>query len=294
MMPAVALAQGAPLPAPPRMQPAGYYTPQELERIVSPIALYPDPLLGQILTAATFSPDIPDAARWADEHHYVPPSRLPSEIAADRLPWEPSVQALLAFPDVLNMMASSMPWTEELGDAFLANPDAVMDAVQHQRTLAYKYGYLRSTPQVVVRSGPFIEIVPVDPWYVYVPYYDPAVVFYGPKPGVYVRYPYGVRLTAVYAPWGWGGATRFGWSEHVLYVNNAAWKRNWTNKAVYVHPYMGVTRYEKAAIAEKHEAIRRDEKEKAAAQKGQASKEDHKSAAKPAPAKPAATKGKGK
>src|SRR5262245_41125614 len=116
------------------MQPAAYFTPRELDRIVSPIALYPDPLLGQILTAATFSPEIPEAAQWSAEHRYVSPSRLPSEIAADRLPWEPSVQALLPFPQVLEMMVSSMAWTEELGDAFLANPEAVMDAVQRQRT----------------------------------------------------------------------------------------------------------------------------------------------------------------
>jgi hypothetical protein len=274
MVPAAAFAQGAPLPVPPRMQPSGYYTPRELDRVVSPIALYPDPLLGQILTAATFSPDIPDAARWADEHHYVPPSRLPAEIEADRLPWEPSVQALLPFPDILGMMASSMPWTEELGDAFLANPDAIMDAVQRQRSLAYKFGYLRSSSQVVVRNGPFIEILPVDPWYIPVPYYDPAVVFYGPKPGVSVRYGYGVRLAPVYAPWGWG-ATKFGWGEKVLYINNSPWKRTWTNKAVYVHPYAGVTRYQKAAVAEKHEAIRRSEKEKAAEHKSEARKEEH-------------------
>jgi hypothetical protein len=76
--------QGAPLPAPPRV--AQSYSPEELDRIVSPIALYPDPLLGQVLTAATFSPEIPDAARWADEHHYVPPAQLPAAIAADQLP----------------------------------------------------------------------------------------------------------------------------------------------------------------------------------------------------------------
>src|SRR5882672_10206918 len=95
--------QGAPPPA------AQGHSPQELDRIVSPIALYPDPLLGQVLTAATFSPEIPDAARWADEHHYVPPAQLPAAIAADQLPWQPSVQALLPFPQVLSMMAGDMP-----------------------------------------------------------------------------------------------------------------------------------------------------------------------------------------
>src|SRR5215471_314121 len=154
-------AQGAPLPAPPSVMAS--YAPQELDRIVSPIALYPDPLLGQVLTASTFSPEIPDAARWADQHHYVSAAMLPQSIAADQLPWQPSVQALLPFPQILGMMAGDMPWTEEVGAAFLQSPDDVMDAVQRMRALAYRHGYLRSNAQVVVRSGPFIEIVPVEP-----------------------------------------------------------------------------------------------------------------------------------
>ena len=236
-------AQGAPLPAPPQL--AASYPPQELDRIVSPIALYPDSLLGQVLTAATFSPEIPEAARWADQHHYVPPVELPAAIAADRLPWQPSVQALLPFPQVLEMMASDMPWTEEIGAAFLASPDQVMDAVQRMRQSAYNYGYLRSNAQVVVQRGPFIEIVPVDPAFVVVPYYNPAVVFVAPRPGFVVagavRFGYGVRLGVAFAPWGWG-TTRFGWGEHVLIVNNAPWRRSWANRAVYVHPFTAVPR----------------------------------------------------
>src|SRR5215470_17733978 len=236
--------QGAPLPVPPQV--AASYPPQELDRIVSPIALYPDQLLGQVLTAATFSPEIPEAARWADQHHYVPPAELPAAIAADRLPWQPSVQALLPFPQVLEMMASDMPWTEEIGAAFLASPDQVMDAVQRMRQSAYNYGYLRSNAQVVVQRGPFIEIVPVDPAFVVVPYYNPAVVFVAPRPGFVVagavRFGYGVRLGVAFAPWGWG-TTRFGWGEHVLIVNNAPWRRTWVNRTVYVHPFVAVPRY---------------------------------------------------
>src|SRR5262249_2459028 len=82
-------ATGAPLPAPPQV--AQSYEPQELDRLVSRIALYPDPPLGQILAAATSSPQIPEAARWADQHHYVQPDQLPAAIAADQVPWEPSV-----------------------------------------------------------------------------------------------------------------------------------------------------------------------------------------------------------
>ena len=80
-----------------------------------PIALYPDPLLAQVLAAATFPQDVPDAARWADEHHYLTGKALTDAIAADRLPWDPSVQALLPFPSVLEMLASDMPWIHDAG-----------------------------------------------------------------------------------------------------------------------------------------------------------------------------------
>jgi hypothetical protein len=271
-------AQGAPLPAPPQVAPS--YPPQELDRIVSPIALYPDPLLGQVLTAATFSPEIPPAANWADQHHYVPPAQLPAAIAADRLPWQPSVQALLPFPQVLSMMAGDMPWTEELGAAFLASPDQVMDAVQRMRQSAYNYGYLRSNAQVVVRRGPFIEIVPVDPAYVVVPYYNPAVVFVAPRPGFVVagaiRFGFGVRLGVAFAPWGWG-TTRFGWGEHVLFVNNAPWRRTWANRTVYVHPFAAVPRYAVARgpAAEAHAVHARTEREREAERNGRRREEEH-------------------
>src|ERR1035437_2514259 len=82
--------------APPPMLP-----PQELDKLVGPVALYPDPLLAQVLAAATFSDQIPDAARWADQHHYLTGQALADAIQADHLPWDPSVQALLPFPSVL-------------------------------------------------------------------------------------------------------------------------------------------------------------------------------------------------
>jgi Protein of unknown function (DUF3300) len=263
-------AEGAPLSAPP--QAAQGYSPQELDRIVSPIALYPDPLLGQILTAATFSPEIPDAARWADQHHYLQPAQLPAAIAADQLPWQPSVQALLPFPQVLAMMAGDMPWTEELGAAFLASSDQIMDAVQRQRRVAYGYGYLRSNAQVVVNNGPDIEVLPVDSAYVVVPYYNPAIVFVAPRPGFVIggaiRFGYGVRLGVAFAPWGWG-TTRFSWGQRVLVVNGAPWRRTWVNRAVYVHPFAAVPRYRVAAHApERHVVHERTARERAADRDG--------------------------
>ena len=167
----------APLPTPPvpspTAQPAPSFPAAELDRIVSPIALYPDPLLAQVLAATTFSMDIPEAARWADEHHYLTGTQLTAAMAADRLPWDPSVQALLPFPSVLDMMASAVPWTQELGDAVLAQRADVMDAVQRMRQKAQSYGYLRSTPQVTVSQGPYVEIQPVDPGFIVVPYLRP-------------------------------------------------------------------------------------------------------------------------
>ena len=234
----------APLPVPPSLpqNPASPATPEqappsfppaELDRIVSPVALYPDPLLAQVLAATTFSADIPEAARWADQHHYLTGQALTQAIAADRLPWDPSVQALLPFPSVLEMMASDMPWTQELGNAFLAEPQDVMDAVQRMRRLAQSFGYLRSNTQVTVAAGPYIEILPVNPAYVVVPYYNPAVVFVRPGRGVVVgsaiSFGFGVNLGASFAPWGWG-STRVAWGTHTVIINNAPWRRTWANR----------------------------------------------------------------
>jgi hypothetical protein len=271
----------APLPAPP--PPTAEFSPQELDRVVSPIALYPDPLLGQVLTAATFSPQIPDAARWADQHHYLQPASLTAAIASDQLPWEPSVQALLPFPSVLGMMASDMPWTEELGDAFLADPQSAMDAVQRMRQRASSYGYLRSNPQVIVQGSPDIEILPVNPAYVVVPYYSPAVVFVAPRRGIVVtsaiHYGFGVTIGTAFAPWGWG-STRFAWGSHALIINNAPWGRTWANRTVYVHPYAVPRRVVAQRVVarpvEEHRVIARSTREREAERTGRGQTEEHK------------------
>ena len=277
--------QGAPLPRPQAPPPDAamplppVYPAAELDRLVSPIALYPDPLLAQVLAAATYSSDIPDAARWADQHHYLTDAALTAAIAADRLPWDPAVQALLPFPSVLGMMASSMPWTDELGAAFLAQQGDVMDAVQRMRQRANSYGYLRSTPQYVVRTGRFIEIVPASPAFMVVPYYDPLIVFAAPRRGLYVGgvigLGFGVRIGPAFAPWGWG-TTRVAWGERMVIVNNAPWRRVWSNRATYVHTY-AVPRYApERRAAEPHRVIERSQREREAEKKGRATKEEHK------------------
>ncbi len=253
------------------------YPPQELDRLVSRIALYPDPLLSQILAAATFPDQIPDAARWADQHHYLTGDALANAIAADRLPWDPSVQALLPFPSVLDMMASDMGWTSELGNAFLAQQPEVMDAVQRERHRAYDYGYLRTNPQVIVRAGPYIEILPANPGFIYVPYYDPAVVFLAPRPGFFVGgaivFRFGVGIGPAFRPWGWG-VNRFAWDRHAVIINDRPWARTWVNQRSYVHPY-AVQRYEAPRRVEQHELRERTPNERGAYRSGRERVEEH-------------------
>src|ERR1700719_5171354 len=153
------------------------FAPPQLDKLVARIALYPDALLAQVLAAATYPDQIPDAARWADQHHYLTGQALANAIQADHLPWDPSVQALLPFPSVLEMMASDMNWTTNIGNAFLAQQQDVMDAVQRMRKKARDYGYLRSNAQVVVSGDPYVTIVPVNPDFIVAPVYDSVVVF---------------------------------------------------------------------------------------------------------------------
>jgi len=248
------------------------YPPQELDRLVSRVALYPDPLLAQVLAAATFPDQIPDAARWADQHHYLQGDQLAAAIQADQLPWDPSVQALLPFPSVLDMMASDPAWTGELGNAFLAQQQDVMDATQRERHKAYDYGYLRSNAQVVVNGGPYIEILPARPDFLVVPYYDPLIVFAAPRPGFFVGgaigFNFGITIGAAFRPWGWGG-NRFAWNEHTVIVNNAPWRRTWVNRGTYVHPYTVQRFTPQQRRPEGHEIHERSPREREAARRGE-------------------------
>jgi hypothetical protein len=241
------------------------------DRLVSRIALYPDPLLAQVLAAATYPDQIPDAAQWADEHHYLRGDDLARAITEDNLPWDPSVQALLPFPSVLEMMASDINWTRDLGNAFLAQQQDVMDAVQRMRRQAVNYGYLRTNPQVVVSTGPYITIVPANPDFIVVPVYNPAIVFARPAPGFFVggaiNFGFGISLGVAFHPWGWG-ATRFVWDRHEVFVANRRWERNWVNRNAYVHHYDEIHRSNEVRRVERHDLIRRDENERNAARLG--------------------------
>ena len=220
------------------------YNAQQLETLVARIALYPDPLLAQTLTAATFYSEIPDADGWARAHAYLSGDQLAGAIREDKLPWDPSVQALLPFPGVLDLMAGDMAWTQQLGDVVLADRASVMDAIQDQRQKAYSYGYLRTGPQyrVLTPAAGEIDILPVDPNLLYVPYYDPFVVFYRPRPGFFIggAITFGPRIfIGSFLPWGWGGIS-FGWRAHSIVIGGRPWERTWVNRGVYVHPYEGL------------------------------------------------------
>lgn len=255
------------------------FAPEQLDQLVGRIALYPDSLLSQVLAAATFPEQIPEAAKWADEHHYLHGQELANAIQEDQLPWDPSVQALLPFPSVLDTMASDQNWTRDLGNAFLAQEQDVMDAVQRERHKAQQYGYLRSNEQIVVGGGPYISINPVDPGYIVVPYYDPGVVFFAPRPGFFVgggiRFGFGVGIGGFFRPWGWG-YSRFDWGGHRLYINDRPWGRTWVNRGVYVHPYEGVRRFGPGArVAERHEVHPRSDRERSAQHEGRRVEEEH-------------------
>ena len=246
------------------------HSPEQLDKLVTRIALYPDPLLAQVLAAATYSDQIPAAAKWANEHHYLTGDVLAKAIADDHLSWDPSVQALLPFPSVLEKMAADMEWTRELGDAFLAQRQDVMDAVQRMRQKAKDYGYLRSNAQIIVTGGPYIEIDPVDPAFICVPVYDPLVVFWPPRPGIIVgaaiSFGFGVNLGVAFRPWGWG-VVRFDWGAHALFINNVVWGRTWFNRG-YVHPYADLHRWEFSNRIEGHRLIPRSGIERRAARLG--------------------------
>jgi hypothetical protein len=255
------------------------FAPPQLEQMVSRIALYPDPLVAQILAGATYPDQIPDAAHWADQHHYLTGQSLANAIQGDQLPWDPSVQALLPFPSVLEMMASDMNWTSDLGNAFLAQQGDVMDAIQRDRRKARNYGYLRSNGQVVVGGGPYITIMPTNPGYLVVPYYDPRVVFYAPRPGYFVggaiRFGFGVSLGLSFRPWGWG-YDRFDWGGHGVFINNERWGRTWYNRGEYAHPYEGVHRFGPGdRVPEHHELEQRSDRERGEEREGRRAPEEH-------------------
>lgn len=183
------------------------YSPQQLDQMLAPIALYPDPLLSQLLMAAAYPSDVAEAARWSRANPAL--QGEDAVRAVDGMDWDASVKSLVAFPQILEQMDADPGWTEALGQAFLGQQDQVMDTIQGLRQRAYTAGNLRTGAEsrVVIENG-FILIVPAAPDVVYVPYYDPAVAYgswwwpaYPP-----VRWPASRRYYPTHAPRGpaWG------------------------------------------------------------------------------------------
>lgn len=215
-------------------------TPDQLQQLVAPIALYPDSLVAQILAASTFPAQIVEADRWVQAHPDLKGDALAQ--AVDQESWDPSVKALAAFPTVLGNMDKNISWTSSLGDAYYNQEQDVMDAVQVMRQKAQQSGNLKSTPQqTVATQGQTIVIQPATPDVVYVPAYNPWLVYGGPivawpgwypYPGIWYGGPYlsfgvgfGVGFFGGYG-WGWNH-WGFDWHNHaVLYNHNRYYSRS--------------------------------------------------------------------
>jgi len=180
---------GAPVPAQiPDGAPAQLLAPDQLDNLVSPVALYPDQLLSQVLAASTYPLEIVEAQQWLQQNGYLRGSQLVDAVKQQN--WDPSVQALVIFPNTLAMLNRDVQWTTTLGNAFLAQQADVMDAIQRLRARAQNNGSLRSTPQQIVTTQPQgganpIEIQPADPRMMYVPSYNPQNVWGPPAQGYY-------------------------------------------------------------------------------------------------------------
>ena len=215
--------------------PPGAYAPldaMQLDQLVAPIALYPDALVAQVLTASTFSDQVTDADNWMHQNGGMPPDQLAA--AVNSMPWDPSVKALTEFPTVLDNMARNNGWTAALGNAYYNQPGDVMNAVQAMRYQAQQAGTLRNTPQERVSyNGGLVVIEPVNPALVYVPYYNPWVVYgapIAPWGGYYWAAPAGIAFGAGVAIGfgvgiGIGLFAHFGWGYH-------AWAPNWRGGVV--------------------------------------------------------------
>ncbi len=203
------------------------FTQQELDQMLAPIALYPDPLLSQILMAATYPLEVVEAARWSNANPNLTGDAAVQAVNSQN--WDPSIKSLVAFPQVLQTMDQNIEWTERLGDAFLGQQSQVMDTVQRLRQKAQQAGNLRSSPQVqVTQSDGDIDVTDANPGVAYVPYYDPNAVY---GPWWWPDYP-----PVYWAPWDdYGWVAGFAWGIGINIGANfffGSW--DWHNHGVYV------------------------------------------------------------
>ncbi|MCF0221770.1 MAG: DUF3300 domain-containing protein [Fibrobacter sp.] len=211
------------------------FTNNELDTLVSTIALYPDPLLVHVLTAATYGDQIPRASAWAEAHKNLNGEALATAMENANLKYDPSVQALIPFPTILATMAKYRTWSDQLGDAVSFQKDQVLDAIQRMRQVAYKYGHLKTDDQVVVTKTETIVIEPTRTEYVYVPVYNPQVVYYVYADHYHpaVRYHHHAWLGTWYGEWGWGTCW-FDWQYRYIYVRDYRW---YPHRPIPHHPH---------------------------------------------------------
>src|SRR5271165_2947973 len=228
--------------AQPTAPPHAQQTPEQLQQLVAPIALYPDWLVAQILAASTFPEQVVEADRWVQAHPDLKGADLGQ--AVDQQHWDPSVKALTAFPSVLGNMDKNLSWTSSLGDAYYNQGQDVMDAIQVMRQRAQQAGTLKTTPQQTVTTQDSTIIVePANPEVVYVPAYDPWVVYgdpivawpgWYPYPGIWYDSPFlwfGVGFgIGSFGGWGWGwGHWGCDWhNRNVNYNHNHYYSRSST------------------------------------------------------------------
>jgi uncharacterized membrane protein YgcG len=227
-----------PVPPPAQAQAqAQPLAPQQLDNLVAPIALYPDPLLGQVLAASTYPVELVEASQWLQSNSGLQGQQLTD--AARQQTWDASVQAMVAMPDVLTKLNQDIRWTTDLGNAFLAQPADVMAAVQRMRSRAQSNGRLQSSQQETVTTAnqngqSAIEIMPADPQVIYVPTYDPTYIWGAPAYGYYPSlfypsygwgfYP-GYNIGLFFGGWGGWGYGGWGWG----------WGPNWFGGGLFVN-----------------------------------------------------------
>ncbi len=209
-------------------------SPEQIQQLVAPIALYPDSLVAQVLAASTFPEQIVEADRWVQAHPGLTGDALGQAI--DQQDWDPSIKAIAAFPSVLGNMDKNLSWTSSLGDAYYNQEQDVMDAIQVMRQKAQEAGNLKTTEQQTVSTQDnTIVIQPANPTVVYVPAYNPWLIYGGPigpwpgwypYPGIWYGGPYlsfgvgfGIGFFGGYG-WGWN-SWGFNWHNHYAIYNNS-------------------------------------------------------------------------
>src|SRR5580704_3546989 len=217
--------------------------PDQLDSLVAPIALYPDPLLAQTLAASTYPLEIVQLQQWLEKNKNLKDKALADAVA--KQPWDPSIQAMAGLPDVVKRLADDIQWTTNLGNAFLVQQSDVMDAVQRMRKKAQDKGNLKSTEQQkveteVVESKSVIVVEQANPQVVYVPSYDPVVVYgaavypyppiYYPPAGYYaagmaISFGVGVAMGAAWSG-GWGWGCGWGGNNNITVNRNNNFNRN--------------------------------------------------------------------